>query len=68
MFGKKTIAFFLLTGLSVLPGAAAPVRDESVVISRGAENPSISPDGKRIAVSIIGKIYILPAEGGEALP
>jgi imidazolonepropionase-like amidohydrolase len=38
----------------------------TVVVDHGAQDPAISPDGSQIAVSILGKIWLVPARGGEA--
>lgn len=38
----------------------------SVVIDHGARDPAMSPDGGRIAASVLGRICILPAGGGTA--
>lgn len=43
---------------------AAPPR--AVTVTKGADGPAVSPDGKRIAVSILGRIFLLPIAGGEA--
>ena len=37
-----------------------------VTVDIGARDPAISPDGATIAVSILGKIWTLPVEGGVA--
>lgn len=37
-----------------------------VTVDDGAADPAVSPDGARIAVSILGKIWIVPANGGDA--
>jgi len=37
-----------------------------VTVERGAYTPSISPNGSTIAVGILGKIWLLALEGGEA--
>jgi imidazolonepropionase-like amidohydrolase len=38
----------------------------AVIVDNGAADPAVSPDGTRIAVSILGKIWIVPASGGNA--
>lgn len=38
-----------------------------VEVDRGAMDPAVSPDGTRIAASILGKIWIVPFEGGVAV-
>jgi imidazolonepropionase-like amidohydrolase len=45
--------------------AAAGTRTE--VIERGAMDPAVSPDGGRVAVSIMGKIWLVPITGGDAV-
>jgi imidazolonepropionase-like amidohydrolase len=37
------------------------------VIERGAVDPAVSPDGRQVAVSILGKIWLVPIAGGDAL-
>lgn len=43
------------------PGSRPPI-----AVDHGASNPAISPDGATIAVSILGKIWLLPSVGGDA--
>ena len=49
--------------LSVLASAKTP---SAVAINHGAQDPAVSPDGKTIAVTILGKIWTMPATGGTA--
>ncbi|MFL6276399.1 MAG: amidohydrolase family protein [Blastocatellia bacterium] len=43
----------------------APQR-RTVAVDHGAQDPAVSPDGAQLAVSILGKIWLLPIGGGEA--
>ncbi len=61
------VAFLLFTATVFVGSAAEPPGERSVVVEHGAADPAIAPDGMRIAVSIFGKIWILPASGGDAL-
>ena len=38
----------------------------STIVSDGAHSPAVSPDGAQVAVGILGKIFLLPASGGQA--
>lgn len=46
--------------------AFAQQNERVVAVSDGAADPAVSPDGARIALSILGKIWIVPANGGDA--
>jgi imidazolonepropionase-like amidohydrolase len=46
--------------------AAEPREARIVSVDHGAQDPAISPDGASIAVSIFGKIFVVPLAGGEA--
>lgn len=53
--------------LAVLACTAARASAQTnAVVSRGAYNPSISPDGSTIAIGLVGKIWLLPTGGGPA--
>ncbi|MGH7647795.1 MAG: amidohydrolase family protein [Gemmatimonadaceae bacterium] len=61
---------FALLAFSVFlpPATRAQARQATrvVTISDGAADPAVSPDGSQIAVSILGKIWLVPAAGGDA--
>ncbi|WP_420130344.1 amidohydrolase family protein [Longimicrobium sp.] len=65
-------AALLAAALLAAPAAAqqtasapAPARVE--VLERGAVDPALSPDGQRVAVSILGTVWIVPVTGGDAV-
>lgn len=45
---------------------AAPTRVRTVSVDIGARDPAVSPDGTRIAASILGSLFLVPIEGGPA--
>jgi imidazolonepropionase-like amidohydrolase/Tol biopolymer transport system component len=66
----------LAAALLAAPAAAQPaVSTPSVVggstrtevVERGAVDPAVSPDGERVAVSILGSIWLVPIAGGDAV-
>ena len=59
---RSILLLFLLT-VSIAPASAIPPR--VVTVDRGARDPSVSPDGAYIAVSVLGKICLVPAAGGD---
>lgn len=38
----------------------------TVTLDHGSQDPAVSPDGKQIALIILGRIFVLPSDGGEA--
>ena len=54
----------VVAGLGLCTGAI-PAQSQ-VTVDVGARDPAISPDGSTVAVSILGKIWLLPIEGGTA--
>ena len=44
----------------------AQQRSRFITLDHGVKDPAVSPDGNRIAVSILGRIWVLPRTGGEA--
>jgi imidazolonepropionase-like amidohydrolase len=60
---SRSILFVFLLTFSIAPVSATPPR--SVTIDHGARDPSVSPDGAYIAVSVLGKICLVPVTGGD---
>lgn len=56
----------VLLSISFATVAFSQTGTRTVVLDHGATDPQISPDGSSIAVSILGKIWIVPSAGGEA--
>src|SRR5215467_4107138 len=56
----------LILVFSTACAVADPVIPRIVTVDHGARDPQISPDGSSIAVSILGKVWLLPSGGGEA--
>lgn len=52
-----------LAALQPIYGQSTPY----ATVERGAMDPAVSPDGTRIAASILGKIWVMPIEGGDAV-
>lgn len=67
-------ATLLLAALSIASSASAQSASavplgggtRAETIERGAVDPALSPDGQQVAVSILGKIWVLPVGGGDA--
>ncbi len=56
-------------GLVLILAGLMPLSAHSqtdVTVSVGARDPAVAPDGLTIAVSIFGKIWLVPIEGGDA--
>jgi imidazolonepropionase-like amidohydrolase len=45
---------------------AHPSATRVLTVTDGAADPAVSPDGSQIAVSILGRIWLVPAGGGDA--
>src|SRR5262245_22731310 len=56
---------FLAALLPLLTGVATAAAQEPI---RFARTPDISPDGKLVAFSYLGDIWVVPAIGGVARP
>jgi len=53
----------------VLTGAAVAAREIEVVLTQGTNMAAdLSPDGRTLAVDLVGRIWTLPAAGGRATP
>ncbi|MFY8052545.1 MAG: DPP IV N-terminal domain-containing protein, partial [Armatimonadaceae bacterium] len=60
----KTLAAITALGIAAVPSLSL-AQDVSI---KGAQAPALSPDGKKIAFSWRGDVYIAPATGGTASP
>ncbi len=61
---QKSLLLVLALGLvSIWP---LVVSARQVEVSDGAQDPAVSPDGRRIAVCVLGKIWVMDASGGAA--
>ena len=64
---RVLVRITLASALQLVACSPEQASDRRIVtIDRGAYNPSISPDGATIAVGILGKVWLLPVEGGVA--
>ena len=59
---------FSPSGTAIIPMAQGSLvePETQVTVTDGAHDPAISTDGSHIAFGILGKIFIMPASGGEA--
>ncbi len=48
------------------PAGARPNTTRAIEVHEGAADPAVAPDGRRVALSILGKIWTLPVTGGSA--
>jgi len=67
-FPKKSVHLILIFPICIILSCKpATISGQRITtVSQGAYNPSISPDGSTIAVGILGKIWLLPVQGGDA--
>src|SRR5882724_1917360 len=64
---SSTIAFVLAACcLAALSRRAVTEASESESVTWGATDPAWSPDGSKLAFSLFGSIWQVPAEGGQA--
>ena len=71
MRGRLTfcaMAVLAATGLTPAPEREAPATIEVVLTEGTNMAAALSPDGRTLALDLIGRIWTLPAEGGEATP
>lgn len=70
-------SFAVLLAAAAWPLAAAGTRtaaaqvvpaspSRTITVDVGARDPAVSPEGERIAVAILGKIFLVPIDGGRA--
>jgi len=59
-------AVILVLALLLSPVTAHGQNMRTVTLDRGVQDPAVSPDGSRIAVGIIGDLWLVPIEGGAA--
>ncbi|MFL6212758.1 MAG: amidohydrolase family protein [Blastocatellia bacterium] len=63
------VSLLLLVTLILGGGTTANAeaqRTRNVVVDHGAQDPAISPDGAQLAVSVLGKIWLMSIKGGDA--
>jgi hypothetical protein len=68
---KGVILISLIVIAALCPARSAPVKASAqktriVTVDHGAQDPAVSPDGAQIAVSVLGKIWVMFIAGGEA--
>lgn len=61
------VAALLAAPAAAQQGMSAPPPARVEVLERGAMDPALSPDGGRVAVSILGTVWIVPVAGGDAV-
>ncbi len=69
---RRWLLISLLLFTLQLPAAASVnlegQRTRTIIVDHGAQDPAVSPDGTRLAVSVLGKIWLLAIKGGDAQP
>jgi imidazolonepropionase-like amidohydrolase len=61
------LAAALLAAPAAAQQPASVPTPRTEVLERGAMDPAVSPDGGRVAVSILGTLWLVPVAGGDAV-
>ena len=65
---RRTISLFAAALLAAAPAAGQTAQGtRTVTVDVGAADPAVSPDGTRVAASILGKLFLVPIAGGDAV-
>lgn len=56
----------LVIALLGLASSVAAAQSREVTVTEGFQDPTVAPDGTRIAFALYGKIWLVPTAGGDA--
>jgi imidazolonepropionase-like amidohydrolase len=56
----------LMIALFGLASSVAAAQSREVTVTEGFQDPTVAPDGTRIAFALYGKIWLVPTAGGDA--
>lgn len=56
----------LVIALLGLASSVAAAQSREVTVTEGFQDPTVAPDGNRIAFALYGKIWLVPTAGGDA--